>query len=193
MVEFIPDSYFARLDLPKIFNRVAPLEVDLGCGDGSFLTDLAERSPRRDFIGIERLFGRVRSACSKAARRKLTNVRVLRIENSYAVEYLFPRNSVAVFHLLFPDPWPKRRHHRRRVVTAEFLRASHRALVRHGEFRIATDQLDYFEQIRRRTSAAGFDELADNHWDSMRVTTFEENFRRQNTPVFRLSLRKFRD
>jgi tRNA (guanine-N7-)-methyltransferase len=164
MVELIPDSYFAPLDLPKIFNRVAPLEVDLGCGDGSFLTDLAERSPRRDFIGIERLFGRARSACSKAARRKLTNVRVLRIENSYAVEYLFPRNSVAVFHLLFPDPWPKRRHHRRRVVTVE--------------------------QIRRRTSAAGFDELADNHWDSMPVTTFEENFRSQNTPVYRLSLRK---
>ena len=115
---------------------------------------------------------------------------MLRIENSYAVEYLFPRNSVAVFHLLFPDPWPKRRHHRRRVVTAEFLRASHRALVRHGEFRIATDQLDYFEQIRRCTSAAGFDELADNHWDSMPVTTFEENFRGQNTPVYRLSLRK---
>jgi tRNA G46 methylase TrmB len=75
-------------------------------------------------------------------------------------------------------------------VTAEFLRASHRALVRHGEFRIATDQLDYFEQIRRCTSAAGFDELADNQWDSMPVTTFEENFRSQDTPVYRLSLRK---
>ncbi|MGH7936376.1 MAG: tRNA (guanine(46)-N(7))-methyltransferase TrmB, partial [Chthoniobacterales bacterium] len=131
-IELIPENYFAPLNLAQVFPRAAPLEVDLGCGDGTFLVALAAKFPERNFLGVERLLGRVRSACGKAARAKLPNVRVLRIESSYAVEYLLPPASVAVGHLLFPDPWPKKRHHRRRIVTAGFIAAIHRVLKPRG-------------------------------------------------------------
>src|SRR5205814_6255495 len=103
----------------KIFGRRAPLHVDLGCGDGSFLCALAQRLPDKNFLGIERLLSRIRSTARKAA--SLDNVRLLQIESSYAVRYLLPAESVETFYLLFPDPWPKRRHHRRRIFSRYFL------------------------------------------------------------------------
>jgi tRNA (guanine-N7-)-methyltransferase len=187
-LELIPENYFAPLNLAQVFPRAAPLEVDLGCGDGTFLVALAAKFPDRNFLGLERLLGRVRSACGKAARAKLPNVRVLRIESSYAVECLFPPASVAVGHLLFPDPWPKKRHHRRRIITAEFVAAMHRILAPQGRFRIATDQKDYFEAIRALISPAAFREGRGSA--DFPLTTFEKHFVRQGAPIYRLELVK---
>jgi tRNA (guanine-N7-)-methyltransferase len=188
VVELIPDSYVRRLDLPKIFARAAPLHVDLGCGDGSFLSALAERMPEENFLGIERLLGRVRSACRKAAR--IDNMRVIRVETSYAVRYLLPEQSVQVFHLLFPDPWPKRRHQRRRVMTSEFLRSVHCALAPQGVLRIATDQLDYFEQMQRLARADSQFAIVDPDHANLPLTQFERIFQEQGAPIHRLALRK---
>src|SRR5439155_27024901 len=121
VIELVPESYVATLDLEKIFGRTAPLHVDLGCGDGSFLYAQAHDMPHKNFLGIERLLGRIRSAASTAA--YIGNVRLLRMESSYAVRYLLPAGSVEKFYLLFPDPWPKRRHWRHRIVTEDFLGA----------------------------------------------------------------------
>src|SRR6266550_7815868 len=140
------DSLTNGLDLEKIFGRKAPLHVDLGCGDGSFLCALAQRLPARNFLGIERLRGRIRSSARKVAR--LENVRLLQIESSYAVRYLLPAGSVETFYLLFPDPWPKRRHHPHRLVTPDFLNSVHVALQKNGVIYIATDHLDYFRKIQ---------------------------------------------
>ena len=124
------DSLTQQLDLEKIFGRKAPLHVDLGCGEGSFLCALAQRLPDKNFLGIERLLGRIRGSARKAA--SLGNVRLLQMESSYAVHYLLPARSVETFYLLFPDPWPKRRHHRRRIVTQDFLNCVHTALEENG-------------------------------------------------------------
>ena len=182
------DSYCAQLDLRRIFGRAGPLHVDLGCGDGSFLYALAERAPENNFLGIERLVGRVEKACRKAA--KIENMRVLHLEISYAVEHLLPAGSVALFHLMFPDPWPKRRHHRRRLITPEFLDSIHAALEETGFIRIATDQFDYFETIKwfgRRHP--GFSMVDPNDLD-LPSTKFETTFRDQGAPIYRLALRK---
>ena len=193
MIELIPETYVAPLDLLAIFGRAAPLHVDLGCGDGLFLCELAQRYPDRNFLGVERLVGRVAKACRKAD--ALDNVRILNVENSYAVRYLLPETSVETFYLLFPDPWPKRRHQRRRIVKVDFLDSIHRALANDGFFRIATDQLDYFEQIRA---------LAENHSGfaivdvndasltqiDLPITKFERRFREMNAPIYRFTLRK---
>jgi tRNA (guanine-N7-)-methyltransferase len=141
-----PESLTNRLDPEKIFGRKAPLHVDLGCGDGSFLCVLAQRMPCKNFLGIERLLGRIRSARRKAA--SLDNVRLLQIESFYAVRYLLPAESVETFYLLFPDPWPKRRHHRRRLVKPDFLNSIHTTLRKDGVIYIATDHLDYFGKIK---------------------------------------------
>ena len=136
-----------HLELTGIFSHFASAEIDLGCGDGTFLTAMARENPKHNFLGIERLLGRVRSVCRKVARLDLKNARVLRMESSYAVTNLLPAGSVTAFHLLFPDPWPKRRHHRRRAFTHEFLFSIHRALIAEGLFNIATDHTEYFQQI----------------------------------------------
>ena len=192
MVQLIPESYTVHLDLLKIFERDAPLHVDLGCGDGTFLFALAQRYPERNFLGIERLSGRVEKASRKAA--KIDNMRVLNVETSYAVRYLLPEQSVETFYLLFPDPWPKRRHHRRRIVTPDFLNSIHASLEENGVLRIATDQLDYFEQIARLArSQLGFailDANASPARTDLPLSKFERKFRAQGAPIYRLSLRK---
>ena len=183
-----PDSLIDRLDLERIFGRKAPLHVDLGCGDGSFLCALAQRTPEENFLGIERLLGRIRSATRKAT--QIGNVRLLRMESSYAVRYLLPTGSVETFYLLFPDPWPKRRHWQRRIVTGDFLCAIGRALTESGTFRIATDHLDYFENIKE-TAGANPDFLVSESVDAdLPLTEFGQKFRAQGIPIQWLELRK---
>jgi len=189
VIELIPDSYVDRLDLEAVFGRRAPLEVDLGCGDGSFLCALARARPEHDFLGIERLLGRVHSSAHKA--RDLANVRVLRLETFYTIRYLLPENSVSAFYLLFPDPWPKRRHQRRRVVNPDFLDAIARALAPGGTLRVVTDQLDYFRQIQ--ALAGSSNELratAANDEEQFPASAFERKFLSAGVEVYRLTLRK---
>ena len=158
--EFIPADYFRRLEKPELFPGSRPLEIDLGCGDGSFLLDLASRHPERDFLGVERLLGRVRKVCKNVGKRGLPNVRLLRLESRYTVEWLLPKASVARLHLLCPDPWPKARHHRRRLIQPDFLTAVFDVLEPGGEFLFKTDHDEYFEWTRDHVAAfARFDVL----------------------------------
>jgi tRNA (guanine-N7-)-methyltransferase len=188
VVELIPESYVAPLDLEKIFGRNASLQVDLGCGDGSFISALAERMPERNFLGIERLLGRIRSAARRAA--AVGNVRLLRMESSYAVRYLLPAGSVETFYLLFPDPWPKRRHWQRRIVTGEFLRAISQALAKNGRFLVATDHLNYFEKINQIARANPDFTVAAHCGADLPLTKFERQFRAQGAAIYWLELRK---
>lgn len=204
-----PDSLTGRLDLEKIFGRKAPLHVDLGCGDGSFLCALAQRTREKNFLGIDRLLNRIRNAERRAA--NLTNVRLLRLESSYAVRYLLPPASVETFYLLFPDPWPKRRHHCRRIVTLDFLQSVHAALNEDGIILIATDHLDYFRDVGRIVrNHSGFAaenvancsstsepvarrsvvEAAWHRRVDLPPTSFQERFQAQGAPIYWLKLRK---
>ncbi len=189
VVELVPETYVAPLDPLAIFGRAAPLDVDLGCGNGDLLCQLAHRYPQRNFLGIDKLVGRIEKTCRKTA--ALDNVRVLNVEISYAVRYLLPQESVDTFYLLFPDPWPKRRHHRRRLVTTAFLDSIHRALGARGLLQIATDERDYFEQIERVTlSDSRFTKIDIGEIDPLPLTRFERRFQQQGAPIYRLSLRK---
>jgi tRNA (guanine-N7-)-methyltransferase len=188
VIELVPETYLAPIDLLTTFGRLAPLQVDLGCGDGSFLCELAQRQPDQNFLGTEKLVGRVAKVCRKAA--ALENIRVLNVESSYAVRYLLPEKSVETFYLLFPDPWPKRRHQRRRIMTSGFLESIQRALADGGFIRIATDQLDYFEQIQRvGENHSGFT-IADIEDEDLPLSKFERRFRALGAPIYRLALRK---
>jgi tRNA (guanine-N7-)-methyltransferase len=189
-IELIPADYFAPLDLGQVFPNPGPLEMDIGCGDGGFVVAQAEAFPARNFLGLEKLGGRIRRGCRKASRLGLTNVRFLRIESGYAIQYLLPPASVEIVHLLFPDPWPKSKHRRRRIVTADFLALVHRVLVPHGRFRIATDQEHYFSAIRELIDSAAFHEVTPAPEEIFPVTTFERHFLAEGAPIYRLELRK---
>ena len=182
------DLLIERLDLKKIFGRRAPLHVDLGCGDGWFLCVLAQRMPEKNFLGIERLAGRVRTAARKAA--KIRNVRVLRMESSYVVRYLLSPRSVDRFYLLFPDPWPKRRHWRRRIVTPELLKAISQALVQGGILLIATDHLSYFEKIKEVARANLDFAIVDPASVDLPPSRFARVFQQRGAPIHWLELRK---
>lgn len=188
MIELIPETLFAPLDLLATFGREAPLQVDLGCGDGSFLCEVASLNQDRNFLGVERLASRVAKTCRKSA--NLTNVRVLNIESHYAVRHLLPEASVETFYLFFPDPWPKRRHHRRRIVTTEFVGSIHRALTTDGVLRMATDQLDYFREIQRLAARHSSFAIVDAEEAALPMTKFERRFVGAGAPIYRLALRK---
>jgi tRNA (guanine-N7-)-methyltransferase len=188
--EIIPANYFAPLDLEAIFPRRAPLEIDLGCGDGAFLVEIAARHPDRNFLGIERLPGRVATACRRIRQAGLSNARILHLENSYAVGRLLSPGSVRVFHLQFPDPWPKRRHARRRLVTEDFLSDIRQALALDGELRIATDQRDYSVEIERLAMQAKEFQLETPGGTPGVSSTFEKTFIRAGAEIYRLGLRK---
>ncbi|HXY60253.1 MAG TPA: tRNA (guanosine(46)-N7)-methyltransferase TrmB [Chthoniobacterales bacterium] len=193
MAELVLDTYLAPLDLLAIFGRTAPLHVDLGCGDGSFLCELARRNPEGNFLGIDKLAGRVAKACRKSA--QLENVRVLKVETSYAVRYLLRENAVEAFYLFFPDPWPKRRHHRRRIVTLDFLKSIQAALSRRGMLHIATDELEYFLHIQQvvaeldRLNQSSL-EIVQHDNPGLPETRFERRFIDAGAAIYRLSLRK---
>jgi tRNA (guanine-N7-)-methyltransferase len=122
---------------------------------------------------------------------KIENVRVLRADTLFAVRYLLPESSVKTFYLLFPDPWPKRRHQLRRIFTRDFLDAIAAALEKHGLLRVATDQLDYFHQIERLSRAhLQFQAVTPSLDAVLPVTKFERKFREQGVPIYRLTLRK---
>lgn len=189
-VELVPVNCFAPLDFEKIYGRQVSVEIDLGCGDGSFLAALAGENPDRDFLGIERLVGRVRSACGKIAGSGLKNARVLQFEISYALERLLPENSVASFHLMFPDPWPKRRHASRRVVSKKFLALLHRALAANGTVRLATDDTEYYRQIMRLVSDSPLFVIVSDAVPAIAMSTFEKQFCLDGVKIHRLALRK---
>lgn len=154
-VELIPDDYFRELRRGEIFpDPSRPLELDVGCGDGTFLMEMAARFPERDFLGVERLGGRVNSIARKARRRGLTNLRVLCLETGYTLRWLLPGACASRVHLLFPDPWPKTRHAARRFVQPDNLAAIHRVLRPGGELLFKSDHADYFTAATEAVDAS---------------------------------------
>ena len=190
-VEFVPENYCAPLDLDKVFSRRAPLEIDVGSGAGAFLVAMTQRFPTRNFLGLERMLGRIRKSCGAISRHGLSNVRILRIESTYAVRYMLPPESVTIFHVAFPDPWPKRRHWPRRLINDEFLDAIVAALAPSGELRLKTDDAPYFTHMR--AAIAKREDFREIEWPddpAYPETNFERTFRMAGLPIYRLRLVK---
>src|SRR3954469_20351043 len=112
---FKPASYVQKLDWSRVFGQAQPIEVELGSGDGSFLANYAKLHPERNFLGVERLLGRLRKLNRKGLRADLSNLTLLRLEASYVIEFMVAPESVDALHVYFPDPWPKRKHRKNRL------------------------------------------------------------------------------
>lgn len=142
------DNIAERLDVNKLFARAQPLHVELGSGDGSFLAQYAALHLDWNFIGVERLLGRLRKVDRKGRRAGLANLRAVRIEAAYFLEYLLPKNCASALHVYFPDPWPKRKHRKHRLINERFPELARAALVPGGAVYLRTDDADYFAQMR---------------------------------------------
>ena len=190
--ELVPVDYFRQMERAEICRGDRALEIDLGCGDGSFLMEMAREFPDRDFLGVERLLGRVRKVAKKITRRHLGNARVLRLDSRYVVEWLLPEASVSRLHLLCPDPWPKFKHRRRRIMQLDFLESVRRCLLPGGEFLFMTDHEEYFHWAAAKVKEFGkFEPLVWSE-DSFFYpkTDFQMQWESEGKSMFRLRCRK---
>ena len=184
-MQLVPSDYFRKLSKEEIFETNRPLEIDLGCGDGSFLVAMASHYQERNFLGVERLLGRVRKVIRKAEKSSLLNLKVLRLELSYTIEWLLPDHCASRMHLLFPDPWPKKKHHKRRMVNQSFCESLVRILKEDGEFLFKTDHPDYFEESM--LTLENFDLLKQVPWnkdDFYPVTDFEKIWTKEGKEIY---------
>lgn len=187
----MPDDWLNPLPLERWFRPGAPLEVDVGCGKGRFLLARAVAHPETDFLGLDRMLGRLHKIDRKLVRRKIANARWLRLDAYYAVTYLLPPESVTTYYIFFPDPWPKKRHHDYRLFNARFLDSLHRTLRPGGRAHFSTDHKPYFDEVvaaleadRRFTAVIPPFEPGDDE-----RTDFELMFRSVN-PIGRYSFEK---
>ena len=184
-------SIVDRLDFTRLFPRVQPVEIELGAGDGSFLVEAASRNRDHNFLGVERLLGRLRKIDRKGQRRDLGNLLAVRIEASYFLEYLVPEASVTALHVYFPDPWPKRRHAARRLVNSRFPTLVARVLTEGGTVYFRTDSSAYFAQMKSVFSSDARFQAVDTPADLVGITTdFEAEFNLRGIPTLRTAFRQ---
>ena len=179
-------SVVERVQPANLFPKDQPLEIEAGCGDGSFLVNYARKHPDRNFIGIERLLGRIRKLDRKGRHAGLTNLRGVRIESAYFLKYLLPPGSVDALHIYFPDPWPKRKHRRHRLVGESFPHLAAQVLRPGSRVYLRTDDPDYFAQMREVFRAhAGFKSVETPPELSGLLTDFEADFRAKGVSTLR--------
>jgi tRNA (guanine-N7-)-methyltransferase len=183
-------SIIERVSLTAMFSQARPLEVELGAGDGSFLTNYAKLHPEHNFIGVERLLGRIRKIDRKGRRAGLVNLRGVRIESAYFLEYLLPPNSATALHIYFPDPWPKRKHRRHRLINEHFVSVAHQALQPGGAVYLRTDDPDYFDQMLQVFGASRSFCADETPTDlAALLTDFEIDFNAQGVKTLRAAYR----
>ena len=134
-------------DLGPVFGRRAPIVLDIGFGDGSALVTLAANHPDRDYLGIEVHEPGIGRLLLQLERAGLENVRIIPHDAVEVVAHMLPAGQVDAVNLFFPDPWPKKRHHKRRIVQPDFVRDIARVLKLRGTIHIATDWAGYAEHV----------------------------------------------
>ena len=142
-----PEDFNGKVDFFRIFGRLGPIHIEVGSGKGTFLLHQAKAQPNDNFLGIEWARRYYRYAVDRIGRWDLTNVRIIRTDAAGFIAESLPDDSVDCFHVYFPDPWPKKRHHKRRFICSVNLEHLLRCLKTEGQIRIATDHVNYFEQI----------------------------------------------
>jgi tRNA (guanine-N7-)-methyltransferase len=177
--------------------RGNPLELEIGSGKGTFLVRQAKQYPQVNYWGIEWSMPFWRFSADRCRRHGLENARVLRAEAGAFVREYLPDGCVREVHIYFPDPWPKTRHNKRRLIQAPFLRELYRVLEKPGAIRIVTDHADYFQWIKdhaaqvadlftsepleERPAGAGPGEIVG--------TNFERKYQREGRPFYAMLLR----
>ena len=181
------------LDFGALFGNANPVEMEIGTGKGTFLTDQAKARPEVNFLGIEWANWFYRYAADRLRRNGCTNTRMVRAEASYFFREFVPDGSLSVLHVYFPDPWPKKRHHKRRLLQPPFLKTVERVLAPGARLQVVTDHQGYFEEtiepaVRgsnltvidyNRPGSAGEGEFVG--------TNFERKYRREGRPFYAIA------
>jgi tRNA (guanine-N7-)-methyltransferase len=164
-------------------DRNAPLVLEIGSGMGEATIEIAKAHPEADFIAIEVHGPGVGSLLNRIEAEKLSNLRVVRHDAVEVLERMIPDGALAALHLFFPDPWPKKRHHKRRMVQPAFASLVARKLRGGGIVHAATDWPEYAEQIAQVFSGNQAFEHAASGFAARAATKFEKRGRRLGNPV----------
>ena len=181
------------VDFAAFFGNDRPVELEIGSGKGGFLLRQARTYPGRNYLGIEWANKFYRYSVDRMRRWGLTNVRILRTDARDFLVRRVPDCSIEWLHVYFPDPWPKKRHHKRRLFTPDFVQAVVRTLPTGGRLTVATDHAEYFEQIERNVLAekelkpTPFADLNLGTPDGGPETNYEIKYLRQNRCIYRLA------
>lgn len=186
----LPASLPAPFDWVELFGRSAPVELELGIGKGRFLLESARARPDHDFLGVELSRKWLREGKRRILRDPPPNLRLLCAEALDVLGRKVAPGSLAALHVYHPDPWPKRRHQRRRLIQAPFFAAAARALPPGAELRITTDHAGYAAAIVE--TLAGVVDFTPLAWNSEELpnTHFEAKYRREGRPIHRFRLRR---
>ena len=185
-LEQIPLTQDRRYDLHAVFGNDHPVELELGIGKGRYLIQQAEAHPGTNFIGVEWAGSYYRLVAERAAKRGLSNLRVIRDDAAHVVRDTIANGAISVLHVYFPDPWPKARHHKRRLIQAPFAADAARIVHEGGLVRLGTDHEDYAVQMEkvflenpdfRQTFRAIGDDAPEG------VTNWEVRFRREGRTI----------
>ena len=186
-----------QIDFAQIFGRTSPVHVEIGSGKGTFLVNQAKAQSEVDFLGIEWANKYYRYAVDRIGRWGLSNVRIIRTDAVVLLRDFVADESVDCFHIYFPDPWPKRRHHKRRFLCHANMDTLLRRLKQAGEIRIVTDHAEYFESIKELIAAYSgrLDEIeflrtagaTQAEWVG---SNFERKYIKDARPIFTLAARK---
>jgi len=139
------DSGFVLLDFQQLFGNSNPLVVEIGSGKGRFLISTATEEPDRNFIGIEKSLHYHRVINQRVSKRSLRNIRLINHDAFPVLQKMFPDASVSEVHIYFPDPWPRRREQKRRIIRPEALSEIRRVLLAGGSGIYVTDHREYFD------------------------------------------------
>jgi tRNA (guanine-N7-)-methyltransferase len=139
----IPDEA-GMLDFAQMFENKNPVELEIGSGKGTFLLAIAQAKPGVNFIGFEWAKEYAEYAADRLRRHNLLNTRIVNGEATWWIRIHVPNASIDNLHIYFPDPWPKTRHHKRRLIQLPFIKEAHRILKPGGVMRLVTDHADYF-------------------------------------------------
>jgi len=178
------------LNAVELFGRVAPLVLEIGSGMGETTRAIAKAHPETDFIAIEVHGPGVGSLLNAIERDALPNVRVIRHDALEVLEHMVADESLAAIHLFFPDPWPKKRHHKRRLVQRDTASLMARKLVPGGALHAATDWPDYAVQMQAVLEAEPLLEPADAGFTSRPATKFAARGARLGHPLRDLYFRR---
>jgi tRNA (guanine-N7-)-methyltransferase len=189
-----PDEelWFGRpFDPAAVFSRRAPLEVEIGSGKARFLIASARACPTNDFLGVERSLSYYRLCRERVARAGLANASVVRSDGRIFVETALCPSSVRAFHVYFPDPWPKKRQRKRRLLDGVFLELLATRLEPGGTLRIATDHPDYGARLGPLLETVpALERVA---WASLPApaqTNYELKYVREGRPIWRFAAKR---
>ena len=185
-----------QVNWQQLFGNDQPVEVEIGTGKGAFLINAARANPRTNYLGIEWANKYYKYTADRARRWSLLNIRMLRCDAKDFIIHYVPKQSIQSLHIYFPDPWPKKRHHKRRLFSSQFVTAAVNCLLPEGQIHVVTDVKEYFQTIEPLLKQCGQLQLEDfrpletaelGEWVG---TNFERKYLAEGRTIYSCSARK---